>query len=365
MPTVSTVALKIKESVTETFDEQITVEGEVTDYSHVRGNAYFKLQDDYAVLPCYHPQPELTLEDGDVINAHGTITIYEERGIYQLTTDEITVKGEGTFKRAFRETKQVLEHQDLLHQPSQPLPDYPDSIGVITSRDGSALHDVTTTIRQRYPDATIYLSPSRVQGDQAPKSLQQSLRDLQDISPSVIIITRGGGSTEDLVCFNDQDLATMIAHDTTTPIITGIGHEDDTTIADLVADHPTATPTQAATQATPSPSKQRRAVTQITHKAKDLYAKRIRKAKTRISRIQRKSKNHVATHLQEAKNTLKRIRTTAKNHYPEHIMNNGYYPIHHNGNRVTLEELQAQDTIKLHGTTQEAEATITWISKQS
>ena len=193
------------------------------------------------------------LENGVQILADGKISLYEPRGDYQLIVTHIQESGLGLLYQQFVELKNKLEKQGLFESGlKKAIPLYPTQIAIITSPIGAALHDILTTIQRRYPLAKTELYPTEVQGIDAPKQIMSALMKAQeDKRNDVIILGRGGGSLEDLWAFNNEQLAYTIL-ECNIPIITGIGHETDFTIADFVADYRAATPTAAAEKATPS-----------------------------------------------------------------------------------------------------------------
>jgi exodeoxyribonuclease VII large subunit len=180
------------------------------------------------------------------------VTVYEKSGQYQLVTTLIRPAGEGKLYQAFLETKQKLENEGLFDSShKRPIPYLPKTIGIVTSATGAAVRDMLHTIERRYPLARVVLAPATVQGDAAANELIAALQHLnEEVHPDVILIGRGGGSLEDLWCFNDEVLARTI-YASEAPVISGVGHETDFTIADFVADLRAPTPTAAAELATP------------------------------------------------------------------------------------------------------------------
>ena len=191
--------------------------------------------------------------DGDAIEIHGSMSVYEASGNYQLYGDMIRPAGEGALYQEFLRLKDRLEAEGLFdQQQKRSIPGWPQTIGIVTSPTGAALQDMLDTIQRRYPPVKVILSPSQVQGDQAPQGILSALQALDHIvKPDVILLARGGGSIEDLRAFNDEQVARAISN-SPTPIITGIGHETDFTIADFAADLRAPTPTAAAELATPN-----------------------------------------------------------------------------------------------------------------
>jgi len=191
--------------------------------------------------------------DGDAIDVHGAISVYEAGGQYQLYADIFRQAGEGALYQEFLRLKAKLEEEGLFSQErKRPIPLKPKRIGIVTSPTGAAFQDMLNTLRRRYPLVEVVLAPTPVQGDEAPMGIITALHDVIRVAePDVIILARGGGSIEDLWAFNDERVARVIAA-SPVPVITGIGHETDFTIADFVADLRAPTPTAAAELATPN-----------------------------------------------------------------------------------------------------------------
>jgi len=192
-------------------------------------------------------------KDGDAIQCHGSISVYEASGQYQLYADQILQIGEGALYQKFVELKAKLQAEGLFDEDRKlEIPSGPEVIGVITSPTGAAVQDILNTIQRRYPIAEVILVGVTVQGNEAPGQIINAIDALNTTNqPDVIILARGGGSIEDLWAFNDEELARKIAS-SQIPIITGVGHETDFTIADFTSDLRAPTPTAAAELATPN-----------------------------------------------------------------------------------------------------------------
>lgn len=241
--------------------QDLWVQGEVSNFSRpTSGHLYFTLKDANASLRCVMWRNAITQQtflprEGDAIEAHGNISIYEASGQYQLYVDSIRPAGEGVLYQEFLRLKARLEEEGLFDPKlKQAIPAWPHRIGIVTSPTGAALRDILNTIQRRFPLVELVLAPTQVQGDQAPSGIVEALQALNTIvKPDVILVARGGGSLEDLWAFNDESVARAIAA-SEIPVITGIGHETDFTIADFVADLRAPTPTAAAELATPERS---------------------------------------------------------------------------------------------------------------
>ena len=180
------------------------------------------------------------------------ITVYEVSGQYQLVVDAVQPVGEGYLFQEFLNLKARLEGNGLFDaERKRQIPEFPRSIGIVTSATGAAVQDMINTIRRRYPIAEVILSPTPVQGVEAPPKILLALNLLMEENPEVIILARGGGSIEDLWAFNDENVVRAIAN-CPVPVVTGIGHETDFTLSDFAADLRAPTPTAAAELVTPN-----------------------------------------------------------------------------------------------------------------
>jgi exodeoxyribonuclease VII large subunit len=238
--------------------QDVWVQGEVSNLSRPKsGHMYFTIKDSQASLRCVMWRGQVaqlaTLpQDGDEVEVHGGISVYEAGGQYQLYADRIRPLGEGLLYQEFNRLKEKLEAEGLFApERKRPIPEVPGRIGIVTSPTGAAIRDMLDTLRRRYPLVEVILAPAAVQGDTAPVEIIAAIQNLNEyVHPDVILVGRGGGSIEDLWAFNDEGVARAIAA-STAPVISGVGHETDFTIADFVADLRAPTPTAAAELATP------------------------------------------------------------------------------------------------------------------
>ena len=239
--------------------QDLWVQGEVSNLSQPRsGHLYFTLKDSSSALRCVMWRATFSRQafvprDGDAIEVHGSINVYEAGGQYQLYADLIRPLGEGALYQEFMRLKARLEAEGLFDEArKRPIPRWPRKIGIVTSATGAALRDMLHTLRRRYPLPEIILAPTAVQGSEAPPGIVAALEKLNRIvQPDVILVARGGGSIEDLWAFNDERVARAIAA-SQAPVISGVGHETDFTIADFVSDLRAPTPTAAAELGTPN-----------------------------------------------------------------------------------------------------------------
>lgn len=237
----------------------VFVEGELSNLSKPSsGHLYFTLKDSGAQIRCVYFKSRHTtlikkLSDGQQVIASGRLSLYEARGDYQLIVDELKEAGLGALYLQFEALKNKLAAEGLFYpERKRALPKMPKTIGIITSTSGAAIQDILSTLCRRFPLASVYIYPSEVQGATAAEQLIKALDYANRHNCcEVLILARGGGSMEDLWAFNHERLARHIAT-STIPIVSGVGHETDFTIADFVADYRAETPTAAAAAVTPN-----------------------------------------------------------------------------------------------------------------
>ncbi len=250
--TVSELSATIRDAL-ETKFQNVWVEGEI---SNARlwntGHFYFTLKDSASQIKGVIFRSALRYlkfkpEDGLRVVARGKISVYDVKGEYQLICEHMEPQGFGPLQVAFEQLKKKLAAEGLFDAArKRPLPALPRRIGLVTSIDGAALRDMVRVLRRRYPNAHLVISPTRVQGEGAAGEVARALTLIARVSQvDVIIVARGGGSLEDLSAFNEEVVARAIAA-SPVPVISGVGHETDTTIADFVADLRAATPSAAA-----------------------------------------------------------------------------------------------------------------------
>jgi exodeoxyribonuclease VII large subunit len=231
----------------------VAVQGEISNFTRASsGHWYFTLKDEQAQVRCAMFKgraqwADFVPHDGDRVELNAQVRLYEPRGDYQLLVDAIRRAGAGALLEAFHRLKEKLTQQGLLEtQRKRPLPFFVKTVGIITSPEAAALRDVVATLQTRAPYVRLILYPTPVQGAEAAKKIIQALTLAnQRAEADVLLLCRGGGSMEDLWCFNDEALAHAIAA-SALPVVTGVGHETDFTIADFVADVRAPTPTAAA-----------------------------------------------------------------------------------------------------------------------
>jgi exodeoxyribonuclease VII large subunit len=261
LPQVYSVS-EINEYIREIFDmddvlQDVQIEGEISAFTRAQsGHAYFTLKDNNSQINCImfrnHFQFAGRFQQGDKIVARGAFNVYVPHGKYQFYVTSIRAAGTGNIYQRFLQLKAKLEQEGLFEQErKRVLPYFPQKIGIATSAQGAVIHDIIRTLTRKCPHVEIVLLPTMVQGDTAPPDICESLRILQEIPGiEVIILARGGGSFEDLDCFNSENVARAI-FSSKIPVISAVGHETDYTISDFVADYRAPTPTAAAEMVVP------------------------------------------------------------------------------------------------------------------
>ena len=251
--TVRQLIAELRQHVEGAYTGLLNVEGEISNFRPAAsGHLYFTLKDGDAQLPVVLFRRQASLlgfkpKDGMQVEARGKISVYETRGQLQLVAETLRPRGEGALQLAFEQLKRRLQAEGLFDRSRKPLPQFPHTIGIITSPTGAALQDIIHVIRRRHARLNLLVYPAVVQGPQCPSSVVAGIRWFNAHAERVdlILIARGGGSLEDLAGFNDETLARVIAA-SQLPVVSGVGHEIDHTIVDFVADLRAPTPSAAA-----------------------------------------------------------------------------------------------------------------------
>jgi len=237
--------------------QDVSIKGEISNFRHYNGkHMYFDLKDEQSIIRCCMFQRsneslEFNPENGAEVIVKGNIDVYKERGSYQIIVESMELAGKGALHIKFLQLKEKLEKEGLFREEfKKPIPKMPRKIGVVTSLQGAAIKDIIKTIKRRFSHVEIIIYPSLVQGSEAKYSIEKGIQILNDFKVDVIIVSRGGGSIEDLWAFNEENVARAIFR-SKIPIISGVGHETDFTIADFVADKRAHTPSAAAEMVVP------------------------------------------------------------------------------------------------------------------
>ncbi|MBQ0014454.1 MAG: exodeoxyribonuclease VII large subunit [Oscillospiraceae bacterium] len=264
--------------------------GEISNFkAHSSGHMYMTLKDDKSSIKAVMfrgnaSKLKFMPSDGMKIIAFGSVSVFERDGAYQFYIENMQPDGVGSLSIAFEQLKEKLQKEGLFDTSAKkPLPKYPKTVGVVTSPTGAAFQDICNVLGRRWPMARIVISPALVQGETAPRSIVEAIEDLDASGEAdVIIVARGGGSIEDFWCFNDERVARAI-FDTKTPIISGVGHETDFTIADFVADMRAPTPSAAAEIVVPDVLAERDHIMQLTMRSQKLMLNRISTLRTSLN----------------------------------------------------------------------------------
>jgi len=259
--TVTEINTLIKAVLDANLPGRVTVTGQITDWKlHHSGHCYFALKDENSKLPAVmwksrYNSLKFLPENGLAVIATGCIEVYVPNGKYQLIADKLQPAGKGALQLAFEQMYEKLRAEGLFNDEyKKPLPPYPQRIGILTSESGAAVQDITNSIHSRWPAVKLLLYPVAVQGEGAAEQIAAALDDVnrrnRQLCLDILIVGRGGGALEDLWAFNEEVLARAIFR-SKIPVVSAVGHEIDTTIADLVADVRASTPTKAGVVTVP------------------------------------------------------------------------------------------------------------------
>lgn len=298
------------------------VQGEVSNFTRAgSGHWYFTLKDEKASVRCVmfkirNQFVDWSPRDGDHVELRAQPTLYEQRGDFQLLVDAMRQTGLGSLFEAFLRLKAKLEVEGLFApERKQPIPRIPHTIGVITSPQAAALRDVLSTIKARWPACDIILYPTQVQGEAAPASLIEAMHEAGARREcDVLLLVRGGGSLEDMMGFNDEAVARAISA-CPIPIISGIGHETDFTIADFVADLRAPTPTGAAQAAAPSRQDILKQVQNLNTRLNQAHLRKLHVLNQRLDGLSRRvthPRERIAGRQQQLRHAMLRLSVSAR-----------------------------------------------------
>ncbi len=311
----------------------LSVKGEISNLTkHSSGHWYFTLKDDASRIDCFLPAERAAklrfdVSEGMEVVLYGSVSVYEKGGSYSVYVRDLDVQGEGSLKIAFENLRKKLEAEGLFDPAlKQPIPEFPKRIGVLTSPTGAAVHDIVTTVKRRNPLVDVLIYPCIVQGTDGAVSIARGLSEMNRLFPDLdlIIAGRGGGSAEDLWCFNEEIVARAIRA-SAIPVISAVGHEVDVTIADYAADLRGATPTAAAELAVPhmaalidtlsfyTPQR----LYQNLNAGFEQYA-------LQLQRLRDSAENSVRSLLRESENRLEMLKNSADMADPRNVLQRGY-----------------------------------------
>lgn len=270
----------------------IWVEGEISNYTfHSSGHIYFSLRDAASTLKCAffkrsNEKLKFKLKDGMKVICFGSISVYEARGDYQLIVEEVEPKGVGALQLQFEQLKEKLRKEGLFDEAHKvPIPYLPTRIGIVTSPTGAAIRDILNIARRRFANVEIIINPVKVQGDTAKDEIAEAVRMFNRLKNiDVMIVTRGGGSLEDLWPFNEEIVARAI-YDSDIPVISAVGHEIDYTISDFTADFRAPTPSAAAELVIPRKDDLVNAITTYVTRLKNALTGKINFLKERLTNL--------------------------------------------------------------------------------
>ena len=271
---------------------RVRVVGEVSEFNDKPGYkaAYFTVSDGGAAMPCLMWRDQylasgVSLRCGMLVELSGAFSAYVPKGRMQFTVRSLTLAGEGNLRLQVAALARRLEADGLMRpERKRELPRYPQRIAVVTSPRGKAIHDVLRTLRRRYPLAELLVAGVAVEGEGAPAAIVEGIRAASQCSADVVLLVRGGGSYEDLMPFNSEEVARAVAR-CPVPVVTGIGHEPDNSIADMVADVRASTPTAAAEAVAPSLEELMAVVTRERRALARALQNRVQSAAARVARL--------------------------------------------------------------------------------
>ena len=270
---------------------KVYIKGEISNFkAHTTGHLYFSIKDEGSIIKAImfaSNAKKLTFEpkEGSKVLVTGNVSVYPATGNYQIYVDSIEEDGIGNLYIEFEKLKAKLSSEGLFDSKyKKEIPKYPSSIGIVTASTGAAIRDILSTIKRRYPICKTYLFPCLVQGEYASQDIVAKIKEANHYPLDVLIVGRGGGSFEDLNCFNNEEVARTI-FDSKIPIISAVGHEVDFTIADFVADLRAPTPTGAAEMAVPNLVDVKNRIEQYSIRLKEAIYKKIKLKKLYLDSV--------------------------------------------------------------------------------
>ncbi|MBQ6019194.1 MAG: exodeoxyribonuclease VII large subunit [Clostridia bacterium] len=370
---------------------RVAVTGEISNFvNHYKtGHLYFSLKDDTAAVKAVMFRSEASKlnfrpENGMAVLVTGRVAVYERDGVYQIYVEQMIPSGAGALAAAYEQMKKKLTAEGLFDRAKKKrLPAFPRRIGVIASKNGAAVRDIFNVLSRRWPLADITLYPVLVQGVSAAESVASAIREANEkAADDVLIIARGGGSTEELWAFNEEVLVRAVAS-SAIPTVSGVGHETDFTLCDFAADLRAPTPSAAAELCVPDIAEQRRAVEALFQRLEDIFARQMKNkeswlqalsvggVKNRIDRIIENGMQYVDSldagmnarlqaKLKVSESELARLADALDLKNPLRILARGYAVCEKNGAAVRgINALTVGDRITLRLTGGSADCTVT------
>ncbi len=373
MNSVSELTEQIK-SLLETTFLQVSVSGEVSRPTyHSSGHLYFTLKDDKSSISCVmfkgnNQRLKFRVEEGMEVSVYGGITLYAPRGSYQINCSNLEPKGSGALTLAYEQLKKKLHENGYFNQ-KRPLPTFPKHIALVTSKTGAALQDMLNVASKRYPLVKISLCNTLVQGEEAKYEIANAIKKAQSLKPDIMIISRGGGSMEDLWAFNEEIVAKSI-YESSVPTVSAIGHAIDTLISDFVADATAPTPSAAMEMVLPDINELRQSLDMMESELKNRLFNQISNAKssllslqnqlhllspkTRLNNLEEQLKTHkkalniaLSQKFFAFKNQLNAFELTLKGKNPQNLVQNGYAQLVKDGKITTIDKLKINDEVEL------------------
>ena len=373
----------LSDLVEEQYDD-VWVEGELSDFTRAAsGHCYFALKDEDAQIRCVmwkHLTQYVYFEpeEGMQVRVNGHASVYERRGDLQIQAQAMRQAGKGAQQKAFEALKKKLQAEGLFApERKQALPPFPETIGVVTSGQGAAIHDIQSGLARRFPPAEVVLCPVKVQGLDAPQAIADAVTAFNDLPagdarrPDLLIVGRGGGSTEDLWAFNEEVVARALAA-SDLPVVSAVGHESDVTIADLIADQRAATPSTAAEIAVPDRRDVAERVRSLHDRLHTQVTRRLQNARQRVDTLVASRAFHAPVRrleqhrqrldtlvdrlerggtrtVEQARTRLDHLRDRLHALDPEQPLRRGYVHLTRDGTSVrSVESLREGDQVRLH-----------------
>ena len=341
---------------TDTLLMNVSVTGEISNLKyHSSGHVYFSINDENAKVNCFFPASYVRnlsyeLGDGLEVVVTGKVNVYRKGGYYSLFVRSIQVAGEGNLAMAFNLMKEKLDKEGLFDPAhKKPLPAFPLKLGILTSETGAAVRDILKIIRSRNELVDVMIFPVPVQGEGAAAEIAGTLRWVNEKfgDIDILIVGRGGGSTEDLWAFNEEVLARAI-YDSRIPVISAVGHEIDFSISDFVADRRAETPTAAAEMAVPDLNELKTRLDQIkTNLRQDLLAK-VRYDELRAESLAKAMRNDLDRILGDLLNRIERLKLILEENDPLKVLGKGYSVIRNaEGQVVRSREMLSDGTYEV------------------
>ena len=314
---------------------KICLKGEISNFkNHTRGHLYFTIKDENTrinaiMFASSASKLKMTPQDGMKVLVTGRVSVYEATGSYQIYVDTMEEDGLGNLYIEFEKLKKKLEAEGLFDpKHKKPIPKIPNRIGIITAPTGAAIKDILSTIKRRWPICETILFPSLVQGKEAAEDIVRNIELSKGYDLDVLIVGRGGGSIEDLWCFNEEIVARSI-YALDTPVISAVGHEIDFTISDFVADLRAPTPTGAAEMAVPNITDVLQRIKQLEIRSTNVINNQVKLNRQRLNKL-------LESYILKSPKAMYEVKEQNFDHLYERLINSYKRTIEYNNNRLIL-----------------------------